>query len=276
MTHGGWTRQTRGRATGQATVSTVEELVRRRLSEALGGRRGMVEAIVPTLGFTLTWITTHELRLALGIGGAGALVVLVMRLVQRSSIQYVVNAMVGIAIAAVFALNSGEAEDAFLPGIIYNAGYFVVLAFSALVRWPVLGFVVGSVTGDPTAWHADRQVVRLCSTLTWLLAVPCLLRVLVYYPLWEAGEAGWLGIAKITLGWPLQLGALAAMAYVLGRNHTPIEGSGLAPRASANGTHAPADGTHAPADGTPGGADGAGVPRDEPSGTGDPRNERGT
>ena len=217
-----------GGTTRQPTVSTVEELVRHRLSDALGGRRGVVEGIVPTLGFTLTWIITHWLELALAIGGAGALVVLVMRLVQRSTIQYVVNAIVGIAIAAVFALRSGEAEDAFLPSIIYNAGYFAVLSFSALVRWPVMGFLVGSVTGDPTAWHANKQIVRLCSTLTWLLALPCLLRVLVYYPLYAAGEAGWLGIAKIALGWPLQLGALAAMGYVLARNHTPLEEDAVA------------------------------------------------
>jgi Protein of unknown function (DUF3159) len=206
-----------------ATVQTVEELVRHRLSDALGGRRGVVEGIVPTLGFTLVWITTEQLKLALAVGGAGALVVLVLRLIQRSSIQYVMNAIVGITIAAVFALRSGEAEDAFLPSIIYNAAYFVVLAFSALVRWPVMGFLVGSVTGDPTAWHANKQIVQLCSTLTWLLALPCLVRVVVYLPLWAAGEAGWLGIAKITMGWPLQLLALAAMGYVLARNHTPLE-----------------------------------------------------
>ena len=29
---------------------TVEEVVRHRLSEALGGRRGMVEGAVPTIG----------------------------------------------------------------------------------------------------------------------------------------------------------------------------------------------------------------------------------
>ena len=211
------------RATHDERVRTVEQLVRQRLSDALGGRRGVVEAIVPTLGFTLVWITTHQLELALAIGGAGALVVLVIRLVQRSSIQYVMNAIFGIAVAAVFALRSGEAEDAFLPGIFYNAGYFLVLAFSALVRWPVIGFLVGSVTGDPTAWHADKQIVRLCSTLTWLLALPCLVRVLVYLPLWAAGEAGWLGIAKLALGWPLQIATFAAMGYVLARNHTPLD-----------------------------------------------------
>jgi Protein of unknown function (DUF3159) len=216
---------TTGGQTTTATVSTVEELVRHRLSDALGGRRGVVEGIVPTLGFTLLWITTHNLRLALAVGGTGVLVVLVIRLVQRSSIQYVLNAVFGIGIAAAFALKTGEAEDVFLPGILYNGGYFVLLALSALVRWPVVGFLVGSVTGDPTGWHADRQVVRLCSTLTWLLALPCALRFLVQYPLWVAGETAWLGITKLALGWPLQLAAFAAMGFVLARNHTPLDDS---------------------------------------------------
>lgn len=214
---------TGGEAAPQVTERTAEELIRHRLSEALGGRRGVVEGIVPTLGFTLVWITTHELKWALGVGGAGALVVLVVRLVQRSSVQYVMNAIVGIAIAAVFALRSGEAEDAFLPSIFYNAGYFVFFVGSVLVRWPVVGFLVGSVTGDPTGWHANKAIVRLCGTLTWLLALPCLLRVIVYVPLWAAGQAGWLGIAKIALGWPLQLAAFTAIGYVLARNHTPLE-----------------------------------------------------
>ena len=38
------------------------------------------------------------------------------------------------------------------------------------MRWPLVGFMVGSVAGDPTEWHRDPQVVRLCRNLTWMLA----------------------------------------------------------------------------------------------------------
>lgn len=221
----------------QVDADSVEQLVRRQLSDSLGGRRGLAEAIVPTLGFTITWITTRHLELSLAIGGGAALLMLAVRIVQRSSVKYVLNAALGIGIAAIFALRSGNAEDAFLPGIIYNAVYFVVLAGTAFARWPMVGFMIGSVTGDPTAWHRDPQVVRLCSVLTWLLALPCALRVAVYYPLWAAGEAGWLGIAKIVLGWPLQIAALSAMVFLLGRNHTPLQ-----PAPTRDQTEAP-DGT---------------------------------
>ena len=36
-------------------------------------------------------------------------------------------------------------------------------------------------------------------------------------------EAGWLGIAKLAMGWPLQLAALATMAWVLSRDQTEIK-----------------------------------------------------
>jgi hypothetical protein len=138
-------------------------------------------------------------------------------------VQFVVNSLVGIAIAAVFASRSGRAEDVFLPGIIYNAAYTVGLTLSVLVRWPLVGLMIGSVTGDLTSWRSDPAVLRLCSRLTWVLVVPCAVRVAVQYPLYLAGEVGWLGVSKIALGWPLQVAALAVMVYLLARGRTPLE-----------------------------------------------------
>lgn len=204
-----------------ADVMTVEMLVRTQLAKALGGKRGMLEGAVPTLGFTLSWIGWHDLRLSLAISGGLALAALLLRIAQRSTVQFVLNAIVGIAIAALFALRSGRAEDAFLPGIIYNAAYALGLGLSALVRWPLVGFMLGGVTGDLTGWHRDPRLVALCTKLTWLLALPCIVRVMVQYPLYAAHEAAWLGFAKIGMGWPLQLAALAAMIWVLRRDQTP-------------------------------------------------------
>ncbi|MEP9365384.1 DUF3159 domain-containing protein [Nocardioides sp. CN2-186] len=224
----------------QPSVDTVEAVVRAQMSKALGGRRGMVEAAVPTILFTILWLTTSDLTVALAVSIAAAVVLLVARIVQRSSVQFCLNALFGIGIGWLFvhisASRGGSADDQalayFLPGIIYNTGYSVVLAMTCLVGWPLVGFMVGSVTGDPTAWHQDKQVVRLCSQLTWLLTIPCILRVVVQAPIWFAGKSGGmhadtavatLGILKIAMGWPLQLAALTAMVWVLSRNRTPLE-----------------------------------------------------
>ena len=224
------------------STDTVEAVVRHQLAKALGGRRGMVEAAVPTILFTVVWLTTRELQWALVVSISAAVALLVARLVQRSTVQFCVNALAGIGIGWFFVQRSaaagGSADDQalayFLPGILYNSAYTVVLAITCLVGWPLVGFMVGSVTGDPTAWHRDRQVVRLCTTLTWMLVLPCLVRVLLQAPIWLAGSSGsmdadtavaLLGVLKIVLGWPLQLAALAAMVWLLARNHTPMESS---------------------------------------------------
>jgi hypothetical protein len=222
-----------------ATVETVEAVVRRQLATALGGRRGMVEAAVPTIMFTLLWLSTRHLYLALGVSLGAAAALLVVRLVQRTTPQFVLNAIFGIGIGWLFvhiaASRGGSADDQalayFLPGILYNIAYSLAFGLTCLIGWPLVGFMVGSVTGDPTAWHRDKQVVRLCTRLTWLLALPCAVRVAVQAPIWFAGHSGamdagaavaTLGVLKIALGWPMQLAALAAMVWLLGRNHTPL------------------------------------------------------
>lgn len=220
-------------------AATVEQVVRAQLSKALGGRRGMLEAAVPTIAFTLLFVTTRRLDLAVGVSVATAVVLLVVRLLHRSTVQFVLNSLVGIGIGAFFAWRSarggGDANEQalayFLPGLIYNAVYAALMLFSTVIRWPVVGFMVGSVAGDPTEWHQDRQVVRLCRNLTWMLALPCVARVAVQLPIYFAGKAAAdaspmvaaLGVSKVAMGWPLQIAALAGMAWLLGRNRTPVE-----------------------------------------------------
>jgi hypothetical protein len=220
-------------------TETVEQVVRGQLAKALGGRRGMLEAAVPTIVFTVTFLTSHHLKLAIAISVATAAVLLVARIIHRTSVQFVLNSLVGIGIGSLFAWasarNGGDADAQalayFLPGLIYNSGYAAIMALSNLVGWPVVGFMVGSVAGDPTDWHRDSQMVRLCRNLTWMLAVPCVARVAVQLPIWLAGKAAddpspmiaALGVTKIVMGWPLQILALGGMAWLLARNRTPVE-----------------------------------------------------
>ena len=162
---------------------------------------------------------------------------LAVRLVQRSTVQFVVNALVGIGIGYLFvtlsARNGGSAEDQalayFLPGILYNPGYSVLMAFTCLIGWPLVGFMVGSVTGDPTAWHKDRRSSACApsSPGCWCCRASCarcpgadLARRQVRRDGADTAVAV-LGISRSRwagrCSWPP-----GAMVWLLGRNHTPI------------------------------------------------------
>src|SRR6476620_6707897 len=135
----------------ETTTRTVEEVVRKQLGDALGGGRGMLEAAVPTIAFTVLFLTLHDLRLAIMVSVGCAGVLLVVRLVQRSSPQFVLNAFFGIGIGAFFAWRAarggGDQNDQalayFLPGLLYNGFYSAAMVFSIVIRWPVVGFMIG-------------------------------------------------------------------------------------------------------------------------------------
>jgi hypothetical protein len=205
----------------------VEEFVRHQLSQSLGGPRGMIEAASPFVAFTVAWVIGRDLYPALGAAVVTALVLAILRLVQRQSIRYVATAVVPTAIAAVIALRTGRAEDVFLPGVLYNGALALLSLFTIAIRRPLVGLVLGAAVGDPTGWARDRGLVRMTTKLTLVLAVPYLLRFAIQLPLFLAGQVVLLGIAKVVLGWPLLIAALGVIGLMLSKGRTPIEASVL-------------------------------------------------
>jgi hypothetical protein len=219
-------RQTTHPETGrQAAVdpeNTVEAEVRRTVAKQLGGPRGAVETVLPFAVFSLVFVVREDVRSSVIAGVGAAVAMMTVRLVQGSSTQFVRNGLFGIALGAVFATMSGRAETAFLPGIIQSAVWAAGLTVSIIVRWPAVGFLVGSVLGDPTSWRDDPAIVKLSNRLTLIMLLPMVLRVSVQYPLYLAGEVGWLGVSRVALGWPLSAVAFAVAAAILARGRTPL------------------------------------------------------
>jgi hypothetical protein len=205
-------------------ATTVEEVVRHRLAQGVGGVRGSVEAAVPTVAFVVVWAVTKDLQQSLVASLVCVLVALAIRLVQRSTPKYALGSLFAVAIAAVFALRSGRAEDVFLPGILYSCALLALSLLSVVTRWPMVGFVVGAAhPEDPLSWRRHPGIVRLCQRLTLVLCALYAVRVAIMVPLYLADEVGWLGVCKIVLGWPLYLLADAAMGAVLLKGRTPLD-----------------------------------------------------
>lgn len=205
--------------------------MRARLAAELGGLRGSLETALPLVVFTVVYLTTDAIRPSLIVALASAVVAYLLRLARGSDTRFVRNGLLGIVVAATLAAVTGQAEAAFLPGIIQNVAWTVVLTASIVIRRPLVGYVVGTVLDEPTGWRDDPAVVRLGNRLTIVLLVPMAIRSAVQLPLYLAGEVGWLGVSRVVLGWPLHAGALALASVILLRGETPLhrEAPGVEP-----------------------------------------------
>ena len=191
----------------------------------------MLESAVPFIGFTVAWVADAPRSTSPSASPLGAALILaVIRLAQRQSLKYVAQAVIPTAIAALVATRTGRAEDIFLPGILYNGALAVLSLFTVAIRRPLVGFIIGAAVGDPTGWAKDRGLVRMTTKLTLVLAVPYITRFVIQLPLFLAGQVVWLAVAKVALGWPLLVAALAVIGIMLSKGKTPMEGSGLQTR----------------------------------------------
>jgi Protein of unknown function (DUF3159) len=215
-------------AAEQPQFRYVEEFVRYQLSQSLGGARGMIESALPFIAFTIAWVITTQLYPAIAAAVVVAVLLGLIRLIQRQSIKYVVQAVIPTAIAVLIATRTGRAQDVFLPGILYNGALAVLSIVTVAIRKPLVGFIIGAAVGDPTGWTKDRGLVRMTSKLTCVLAIPYVTRFVIQLPLFLAGQVVLLGIAKVVLGWPLLIAALAVMGLMLSKGKTPMEDSALA------------------------------------------------
>jgi hypothetical protein len=176
------------------------------LDQAIGGWRGMIDSGLPAAVFVVVYlITAQQLQPAVIAALITGVVIAALRLARRESLQQVVAGFFGVAISAFVATRTGKAENYFLIGILINIAYMLVYAVSCLVRWPLLGLIVGYVRGDATGWRADPRQYRAYSTASWIWVAMFGLRLVIQLPMYFAGAVGMLGVAKLALGWPLFL-----------------------------------------------------------------------
>jgi hypothetical protein len=176
---------------------------------AFGGKRGLAEVGLPSILFIMVYGITRDLTGAIWGAVAVAAVLAVVRLVKRDTLQHAVSGLFGVLVCAAVAHFSGQAKGFYLPGVLLNIGEAILFSVSALVRWPMVGVVLGPVTGEMMAWREHPERMRAFTQATWMLAGMFVVRVCVEVPLYLGGQVDALGISKIILGYPLYL----AVAY---------------------------------------------------------------
>lgn len=173
------------------------------LAEAIGGRRGLIDSGLPPLVFVVAFLVSQrDLRTAVIAALVSGGVVVVLRLIRRESLQQVLGGFLGVALSAFIASRTGQAEDFFLPGLIINMAYGLVLLVSVMIGHPLIGHLV-SLLGGPASWRRDPVIRARMARATWVWVGVFWLRMAVQLPLYLAGAVAALGISRIALGVPL-------------------------------------------------------------------------
>ena len=202
------------------------------LQAAFGGKAGLIDAGLPGVLFVLAYtFSGRDLRLALIIALASAASLSVLRLVQGQSLQYALSGFFGVGIAAFIASRTGRAEDFYLPGLFYNAGYALAFLISIVVRWPVIGVMLALITQAGMGWRKDPVLVRAYTRASWIWVGMFVIRLAVQLPLYLIGEDALvaLGTARVALGVPLYLVVLLVTYRVL-KSSVPAGTSVMPPK----------------------------------------------
>ena len=188
---------------------TTNRMSPERLLEQVGGVSGIIYSSLPVVVFVVV-SSVSGLLPAVGAAVGVAALVLLWRLIRRESVQPALSGFMGVGICALIAYLLGQSKGYFLLGIWMSLLWAVIFAVSVLVRRPVVGYAWSWASGRDGAWRAVPRAVRAfdIATLCWVLVFGA--RFVVQRLLYDADQTGWLGVARIGMGWPLTL--LAALA----------------------------------------------------------------
>lgn len=171
---------------------------------AIGGWRGVLESVLPSLAFVILFTLRPEpLALSLGVSVGLAAVFTLVRLVQKSPPAAALGGLVAAGAAALLALWTGRGADNFVPGLITNAVYGTAMIVAALIGWSLIGLAVGFLMGDGTAWRSDRRRRRAFFWLGIAWGMLFLVRLAVQLPLYLTDQVTLLGTLKLIMGLPL-------------------------------------------------------------------------
>jgi hypothetical protein len=137
----------------------------------LGGVRGAMESILPPLVFisvflalgaddgALTWAIGSAVVLALGFT--------VWRLIERKHPARALGSLLIVLVSAYIAGRTGSVTDFFWPRVLLNAASAVAFVVANLVKWPLIGVILGPVVGTRMRWRQDPALLRAYTIASW-------------------------------------------------------------------------------------------------------------
>jgi hypothetical protein len=176
---------------------------------ALGGKKGLIDVGIPSIVFLVVFNIEKDLSQALIASILLSLILAIIRLAKRDTLQHALSGVFGTLICAWFANRTGNPSDVFLPKLLINLGYGTVYLLANLAGWPVLGLVLGPILGENLAWRRDPARKKAYLQASWLWVGLFISRLVIQYPIYKSGNVNLLGTVNLAMGYPL----FAATAY---------------------------------------------------------------
>lgn len=208
-------------------TQTPQDPAAESLAKLLGGRRAAIDATIGPLAFGIAFAATHRsVEWAALAAVIVSLIISAWRLSRGDKPRAVLIGLLGVVVAALIAVRTGHAEDFFLIRFWTNVASAVAWAVSIVIRWPLLGVVVGTLLGQGGKWRHDPVLLKAYSRASWVWVLQYVIRIVVWTPLYLAGMVEALSIATAVLTWPLVAACVAISGWALA-HYIPKEHPGL-------------------------------------------------
>jgi hypothetical protein len=176
---------------------------RQKVLSAFGGKKGLIDSGIPSVVFLIVFNLRDDLHDALYASVGVSILLTIIRLISRDTVQHAFSGLIGALICAWFANRTGNPSDVFIPKLLTNLGYGTVYLIANLAGWPVLGLMLGPILGENLLWRNDPARKKAYLRASWLWVAMFFTRIAVQYPIYKSGNVNLLGTVNLAMGYPL-------------------------------------------------------------------------
>lgn len=192
-----------------------QEADRQKVLSAFGGKKGLIDSGIPSVIFLVVFNLRDDLQEALFASVAVSIVLTIIRLIARDTVQHAFSGLIGALICAWFANRTGNPSDVFVPKLLTNLGYGTVYLIANLAGWPILGLMLGPILGENLLWRNDPARKKAYMRASWIWVTMFFTRLAVQYPIYKSGNVNLLGTVNLAMGYPLFIATAYASWIIL-------------------------------------------------------------